>query len=264
MPALAGPSELGAFVREYTPRNWWLYVAISAGVLALDAPLLYLAFGADTRWAIAPGMITAAIGVLGLLYSFVLALLCLRRKVDLHEGGLVSHSFSGTQSALWPQVQTVTVARDWLLSAAEVTLELEGGKSLWVPPLLFDMDDLIARAEAATTPLIQARVEQALERGEVVSFGPHLSVSRYGLIHLPSIMSSETHRLDWGDIKSVVVARFQANPGAGGLAGAVTDVQVRVLGRDGSRWAVSTASVANLSILLGLLEHRFGVEMERL
>jgi hypothetical protein len=251
-------------VREFVPRNWWLYVIASAALAVIDIPLQVLAWGMDIKWTIAPAMILAVVAILGLFCFGLLAVIAYNQKAELREGGIVSHSFFGKEKLLWEEVRWVYVVRSGLPEATEIRFDLEGGKSVWLNWLLLDMEDLVTQVDEVTTPPIQARVEGELNRGEEVRFGDFLSVASNGLRYWPNGPSGEEYRLDWPEVKSFVVGRYQQNPGAGGLQGAITDTQVRILGTDGSRWAVAVANVPNFPVLMNILKDRYGVKLDML
>jgi hypothetical protein len=77
----------------------------------------------------------------------------------------------------------------------------------------------------------------------------------------PGGLKGQELRLRWNEIDSFFMGLFQTNPGTGGLAGAVTESQFRIVSDGNPTWIVATGKVANFPIFLEVLEKRFGVKI---
>jgi hypothetical protein len=262
-PSPADFPELGRVVKEYRPRRYWIGLAPSAALLVIALPLTIVASVTDTKILIAPTAILtiASAGLTVIFGAYTLA--SLKRSVSLREHGFVSYGLFGNVACPWSDVAAMYVIRAGLSPTTELRFDLEGGKNfvlLWVVP---NQDDLADRVAAATTPLIQARVEAALARGEAVDFGIRLRVDPEGMLFRPNGPKGASFRARWKDVTSMVLGRYQTTPGATGLAGAHVQTQLVVHSSGNPPWIIASANIGNFPIFLDVLEKRFGVQIEK-
>ena len=255
--------ELGRVVKQYLPRRYWIGLAAFGGFFLVMLPLALWALATGSKGFIAPVMILTAVGLCGTLVCGILALACLKRRVELRAHGFVSYSLFGPVACRWEDVAGMYVVRAGVFPATELRFDLESGKRFSVVSLVRGQDELGDRVAEATMPRLQARAEQALERGEAVGFGPYLSVGPKGLRLRPNGPKGDERRLRWMDIESVLLGTFQTRPGAGGMAGAAVQTELRILSEGNPPWVLASGNVANFAILLDLLEHRFNLKIKR-
>jgi hypothetical protein len=252
--------ELGGVVREYAPWRWWIGLAASAAVALVSVPLAIVAFSTQTKWLIAPSMLFNTLAALGVFICGLLAAVSFKRRVEVRERGFVYYTPFGNTPCPWEDVAGTYVVKHNFPTSTELRFDLADGKKVWLSWLIAKQDDLAGHVWAATTPLIRARVEEALESGEEVEFGPFLRASARGMRLFPNGPGREVLRMRWDEVTSVSVGRVQANPGAGGLAGAVLETQLHIKGEGNPAWPIASGNVANFPIFLDVLKERSGVE----
>ena len=156
----------------------------------------------------------------------------MKRRIVVHEGGLVCHGLTATTQCLWTDVTGVYVIRAGFPPSTDVRIDLASGKQLELPSMVRGLEEIAGRIVSATTPLIKAKIEAALERGETVAFGPNLSVNAKGMQFRPNGPKGKELKMRWEDVDDFIVGQFRANSRVGGgIGGAILVAQVRISSR---------------------------------
>src|SRR5262249_58890956 len=115
----------------------------------------------------------------------------------LHERGLKFSTLFRSAEVRWTEVKGVRFVDSGMFNPTLILLDLEGKPELDLPNAVKQNNELGDRIVDATAPLIKAKVNLALDRGETVAFGPFLSVSPKGLRFQPNAPKGETLKLRW-------------------------------------------------------------------
>jgi hypothetical protein len=233
-------------------------------IAVVSVPLAIVAFSLEVKWLIAPSMLLNVLAALGVFVCGLLAAVSYKRRVELRERGFVSCTPFGNSPCPWPDVTGVYVVKHSFPASTELRFDLAGGKQVWLLWLINEQDDLATHVFAATTPLIQGRIERALAGGEEVSFGPFLRADAEGMRLFPNGPGREELRMRWGEVTSVAIGRVQANPAGPGLAAAVLETQLRISGKGSPTWPIASGNVANFALFLDLLRRKSGFEPKML
>jgi hypothetical protein len=256
---------LGKLVKEYKSRKWWIGLAVFTVLFVLNVPCTALAFWLDdkSKPIIAVAMIPNALWAIGVIFCGGFSLLGAGQRILLHERGLKMSTFFRSAEVRWTDVKGVRLVDAGMFNPTMILLDLEGKPELDLPSAVKHNDELGDRILAATAPLIKAKVNQALDRGETVAFGPFMSVSPKGLQFQPNAPKGETLKLRWSKIKSISAGLFQMNPTAGGLvAGASVRKLMHVTPtNDDPPWVCAIGNIANITVFAEILEKRFGVKI---
>ena len=262
----ADADGLGRLVKDYTPRRWWLFLALFGVLFVLNLPWTLVAFlweGAP-KWGIASAMIPNAIFLIGVIICGAFAGFSVKRWAQLYQRGLINHGVFSSEEVRWTEVTAVYLDKGGIFQATDIHLDLQGRDRVTVPSVILKIEELADKIIEATAPLIKPRIEKALDRGESVAFGENISVTPKGLEFRPNGEKGDTLKLKWKEIEGFSLGRFVTNPGAGGLAAAASiETQFRVSSADQPVWICPTANVANFAIFVELIEKRFGVEIAR-
>jgi hypothetical protein len=164
-----------------------------AGLAAGSVALVFgvLAFA----WPQALGVVAVAFVIAAVVASWVgfAALLGLDVTVLVHENGLrIDRSARRSVRVPWHAVRAVYVTR-----RDEWSLELEGGRTLYVPMKVDEDRRLIAALEDEVEKPVLADAHRALASGEHLTFGP-LTLELDGVRHLGDL-------LPWSDLDFVRV-----------------------------------------------------------
>jgi hypothetical protein len=261
-PAVEG---LGRRVKEFSARKWWIVLILILLPTCLDFPLGGIAIFTQNKVFINVTMIPLFFLALGVLLFAVLTLLSVNRRVVIHEGGLVCHGLTKTTECLWSEISGVCLVRAGFPPSVDVSLDLANGTKLTLPSMVRGLEEVAERVMKATTPFVAATANAALDRGETVAFGPNISLNGKGLQFRPGGKKGKELKMKWKEVDSITVGRFQANPGAGGLAGGLLSSQVRISGEtaDPPLWILDAGVIANVAVFLEIAEKRFGVDIER-
>jgi hypothetical protein len=256
---------LGNLIKEYMPRRWWIGLIVFALLFLVNVPFTIAAFRIEAKrnpW-IAAAMIPNAAWLIGIIVCGGCSLLGLKQRIRLHERGLQMSTLFRAAEVRWTEVKGIRLVDAGMFNPTMIFLDLEGKPALDLPSAVKKNDELADRIIAATAPLIKARVNRALDRGEIVAFGPFLSVSPNGLQFQPDAPRGETHKVRWDRIKSVSTGLVQTNPTAGGLAaGASVRKMMHVTSTTGAPpWVCAIGNIANVAVFLDVLENRFGVKV---
>jgi hypothetical protein len=254
---------LGNLVKEYLPRKWWIGLIVFAVLFLVNVPLTVAADAAKRKPLFAAAMIPNAAWLIGIIICGGFSLLGLKQRIRLHERGLQMSTLFRAAEVRWTEVKGIRLVDAGMFNPTMIYLDLEGKPALDLPSAVKKNDELADRIVAATAPLIKARVNKALDRDEIVAFGPFMSVSPNGLQFQPNAPRGETHKVRWDHIKSVSTGLVQTNPTAGGLAaGGSVRKMMHVASTTGDPpWVCATGNIANLAVFLDVLENRFGVKV---
>jgi hypothetical protein len=258
---------LGKLVKTYKPKKWWIGLSISMVLFLVNVPCTVAAFWIDDKskpW-IGLTMIPNAAWLMGIIICGGWFLLGVGQRVFLHQRGLKMATLFREAEVRWPEVTAIYLQKTGMFQPTIILLDLEGKPQLDLPHAIKNNEELADRIVAATAPLLTAKINRALDRGDTVSFGRFLSVSPKALIFRPDGEKGETLKLRWEDIESFSMGLYQTNPGAGGLAAAASvQTVLRIIPTDDEPpWVCATGNIANFAILIELVEKRFGVEITR-
>jgi hypothetical protein len=265
-PAVDAPG-LGKLVKTYKPRKWWLGLLIFGFLFLVNVPCTVAAFWIDDKskpW-IGLTMIPNAAWLIGIIICGGWFLLGVGQRVFLHQRGFKMATPFREAEVRWPDVTAIYLQKTGMFQPTIILLDLEGKPQLDLPHAIKNNEELADRIVAATAPLMKAKINRALDRGDTVSFGTFLSVSPKALIFRPDGEKGETLKLRWKDIESFSMGLYQTNPGAGGLAAAASvQTVLRIIPTDDETpWVCATGNIANFAVLIELVEKRFGVEITR-
>lgn len=256
---------LGNLVKEYRPRRWWIGLIVFALLFLVNIPFTVAAFRNEAKRnpLIAAAMIPNGAWLVGIIICGGFSLIGLKQRIFLHERGLTMSTLFRAAEVRWTEIKGVRLVDAGMFNPTMILLDLEGKPELDLPSAVKKNEELADRIIAATAPLIKARVNKALDRGEIVAFGPFMSVSPKGLQFQPDAPRGETHKLRWDRIKSVSTGLFQTNPTAGGLAaGASVRKMMHVTPTTADLpWVCAIGNIANLAVFLDVLGNRFGVKV---
>jgi hypothetical protein len=266
-PVDADASGLGPLVKEYKPRRWWIGLAIFTALFLLNVPFTILAFWINdkTKPWIGAAMIPNVVFLLGVIIISPFAAAGMKRRVRLHQRGLINFGVFSSAEVKWTEITGVYLVKGGIFQATDILLDLEGRDQVTLPSIILAIEELADRIIAATEPSIRPRIEKALDRGETVAFGQNISVTPKGLEFRPDgKKDGKVLKLRWKAIEGFFLGRVVTNPGSGGLAAAASiETQFRVTSADQPVWTCPTANVANFAIFIELLEKRFRVKIER-
>lgn len=234
-PGFARPKDspakskgLGALVRRYNarPLSWSELLRMSAlGCLAVLGPLGYGTWQAQVIQA-ERGIVAAqaasqtwyllalvGVGVFGLLV--ILRLLARRAFVAVHENGLaLRQPWSSVRRLGWNAISGIAseLTEQYFLgwqvnSRYRATLIPTTGKPIHLPGGLEDCPELISRLKAILYPRLLTSLENDLQAGKSLYFGP-LAISRRGLVH-------GNQRWRWAEIEYLDIrnGRLEIKPG---------------------------------------------------
>jgi hypothetical protein len=256
---------LGKLVKEYKPRKWWIGLAVFTFLFFVNVPCTVAAFWIDdkSKPLIAAAMIPNAAWFIGIIFCGMFTLIGIKVRVLLHERGLKFFTLFRSGEVRWTEVNGVRFVDSGMFNPTLILLDLEGKPELDLPSAVKQNNELGDRIVDATLPLIKAKVNQALDRGETVAFGPFLSVSPKGLQFQPDAPKGETLRLRWDKVKSISAYLTQTNPAAGGAtAGASVRKMLHVNPtNDDPPWVCLIGNIANVKVFVEVLEARFGVKL---
>ncbi len=255
--------ELGGVVKVYRTRRFWIGAASAGAVLILSGPLAALADTIGSKALFVPSIIVSAAALVTAFGCGIWGLLSFKRRAELREHGFVSYGPFAVVPCAWTDLAAMYVVRTGLFTRTEIRFERKDGKCFDILSVVRGQDELADRVTEATTPRLTREIYAALDRGETVQFGRFISVDPKYLRFRPDGPKGREHRLRWNEIDSFVMGRYQANPGAGGMAGAMTVDQFHILSDGELPWVVATGNVANLSVFLGVLKNRFGVKIPK-
>jgi hypothetical protein len=255
---------LGQFVKEYQPRKWWIGLIVFTFLFLVNVPCTIAVFWIDDKskpW-IAAAMIPNAAWLIGIIICGGFFLLGVKQRIRLHERGLQMSTLFRTAEVRWTEITGIYLVKTGMFQPLVILLDREDQPQLDLPAAIKGSKELADRIVAATTALLQAKINQALDRGEIVAFGPLLSVGPQGLIFRPNGAKGKTFKMRWDEIKTFTVGLYQTNLGAGGLAAAASvQAQLRIVSTDQAPWVCATGNIANVGLLVEVVKNRFGVKI---
>jgi hypothetical protein len=207
-------------------------------------------------------MIPNAAWLIGLIICGGSFLIGVKQHIRLHERGLQMSTLFRAAEVRWTEISGIYLVKTGMFQPLVILLDREGKPQLDLPSAIKGIKELADRIIAATTPLLQPKINHALDRGEVVAFGPFLSVGPRGLVFRPNGAKGKTFQMQWEEIKTFTVGLYQTNPGAGGLAAATSvQAQLRIVSTDQTPWVCASGNIANLGLLVEVVTKRFGVKI---
>jgi hypothetical protein len=255
---------LGQFVKQYQPRRWWIGLIVFTLLFLGNVPCTIAVFWIADRskpW-IAAAMIPNAAWLIGIIICGGFFLLGVNQRIRLHERGLQMSTLFRKAEVRWTEVTGIYLAKSGMFQPLVILLDRGDQPQLDLPAAIKGSKELADRIIAATTALLLPKINQALDRGEIVAFGPLLSVGPSGLIFRPQGAKGKTFKMRWDEIKTFTVGLYQTNLGAGGLAAAASvQAQLRIVSTDQAPWVCATGNIANFGLLVEVVKERFGVKI---
>jgi hypothetical protein len=150
----------------------------------------------------------------------------LKLKLDL-QGGIQTERDGNAIVNAWFETSTpwFQVWNVW------IQLTRQDGETTQITAALADFPDLALRVQKTLFPILDARITEALERGETVSFGDKLTANRHELAY-------NSNAIPWAEMREF------------GLVGKM------LMAKRTSRWrgaiAVDMASISNFTVLFAL------------
>jgi hypothetical protein len=237
--------ELGGPIEDFLPRAWWIWLVVSAVLLAILLPVAILAKSANNLALAIPAIVLTVLDAVLCISLVFLTMMTLRRRAVVCEHGIFIQGLAGATTYLWRDVREVFFQMAGIGFSRQVSIRTQKGNRIVVPFGIRRLFHLYCLICEKTIPLLSPPIRRTLDQGQEVAFGEFIKLTPSGLFWDGKLLPwREIDNLFWGYFtqigRSAVAVRGKHQTGP-----------------------IDTTLIPNVLLLLDLLEQRYRLKVEK-